>query len=152
MGAYQTVLVGPDGSDSSLRAVDRAAVLAAENNAKLIIATAHPPAREEHGGWSVPPGSTHGQDYRVVGDAPIYAILQDARERAHKAGAKNVEEKPIVGTPIDALVDLAEEVHADLLVVGNVGLSSVAGRLLGSVPANVSRKAKIDVLIVHTID
>jgi nucleotide-binding universal stress UspA family protein len=152
MGAYQTVMVGTDGSDSSLRAVDRAAVLAAENNAKLIIATAHPPAREEHGGWSVPPGSTRGQDYRVVGDAPIYAILQDARERAHKAGAKNVEEKPIVGAPIDALVDLAEEVHADLLVVGNVGLSSVAGRLLGSVPANVSRKAKIDVLIVHTID
>jgi nucleotide-binding universal stress UspA family protein len=152
MSAYQTLVVGTDGSDSSLRAVDRAAVLAAENNAKLIIATAHPPAREEHGGWSVPPGSTHGQDYRVVGDAPIYAILQDARERAHKAGAKNVEEKPIVGTPIDALVDLAEEVHADLLVVGNVGLSSVAGRLLGSVPANVSRKAKIDVLIVHTID
>jgi nucleotide-binding universal stress UspA family protein len=152
MSAYQTLVVGTDGSDSSLRAVVRAAVLAAENNAKLIIATAHPPAREEHGGWSVPPGSTHGQDYRVVGDAPIYAILQDARERAHKAGAKNVEEKPIVGTPIDALVDLAEEVHADLLVVGNVGLSSVAGRLLGSVPANVSRKAKIDVLIVHTID
>jgi nucleotide-binding universal stress UspA family protein len=49
-------------------------------------------------------------------------------------------------------VDLAEEVHADLLVVGNVGLSSVAGRLLGSVPANVSQRARTDVLIVHTID
>ena len=87
----------------------------------------------------------------MVGDAPVYAILQDARERAHKAGAKNVEEKPIVGAPINALVHLAEEVHADLLVVGNVGLSSVAGRLLGSVPSEVSRRAK-DVLIVHTTD
>jgi nucleotide-binding universal stress UspA family protein len=47
---------------------------------------------------------------------------------ARKAGATNVEEKPIVGAPIDALVHLAEEVHADLLVVGNVGLSSVTGR------------------------
>ena len=43
------------------------------------------------------------------------------------AGATNVEERPIVGAPVDALVDLAEEVHADLLVVGNVGLSTIAG-------------------------
>ena len=151
MSAYRTVVVGTDGSDSSLRAVDRAGAIAAEHGAKLIVATAHPPAPEEHGGYAVPPGSTHGEDYRMVGDAPIYAILQDARERAHNAGAKNVEEKDIVGAPINALVHLAEEVDADLLVVGNVGLSSVAGRLLGSVPSEVSRRAK-DVLIVHTTD
>ncbi len=150
MSAYQTIVVGTDGSDSSLRAVDRAASIAADHDSTLIVATAHPPTREEHGGWSVPPGSTHGQDYRVVGSAPIYGILQDARERAHKAGAKNVQEKSIVGAPISALVHLAEEVDADLLVVGNVGLSSVAGRLLGSVPSEVSRKARTDVLIVHT--
>jgi nucleotide-binding universal stress UspA family protein len=48
------------------------------------------------------------------------------------------------------LVDLAEEIKADLLVVGNVGLSTIAGRLLGSVPANVARRSKSDVLIVHT--
>lgn len=148
--AYQTVVVGTDGSDSSLRAVDRAGAIAADHGAKLIVASAHQQAREEKGGWSVPPGSTHGEDYRTVGDAPVYAILQNARERAHKAGAKNVEEKSIVGAPITALVDLAEEVHADLLVVGNVGLNSVAGRLLGSVPAEVSRKSKTDVLIVYT--
>ena len=40
--------------------------------------------------------------------------------------------------------------QADLLVVGNVGLSTIAGRLLGSVPANVARRSKTDVLIVHT--
>ena len=152
MSAYQTVVVGTDGSESSLRAVDRAAAIAADHSAKLIVATAHLPVPEEKGRYAIPPGSTHGQDYRTVGEAPFYAILRDARERAHKAGAKNVEEKDIVGAPINALVHLAEEVHADLLVVGNVGLSSVAGRLLGSVPSEVSRKAKTDVLIVHTID
>jgi nucleotide-binding universal stress UspA family protein len=47
-------------------------------------------------------------------------------------------------------VKLVEEVNADLLVVGDVGLDTVAGRLLGSVPANVARKARIDILIVHT--
>jgi nucleotide-binding universal stress UspA family protein len=152
MSAYQTIVVGTDGSDSSLRAVDRAGAIAADYGAKLIVVTAHPPAPEERGRYAVPPGSTHGQDYRTVGDAPIYAILRDARERAHKAGAKNVEEKSIVGAPISALVHLAEEVHADLLVVGNVGLSSVAGRLLGAVPSEVSRRAKTDVLIVHTTE
>ncbi|SOX52883.1 universal stress protein [Mycobacterium ahvazicum] len=152
MSAYQTVVVGTDGSDSSLRAVDRAAAIAADDGAKLIVATAHPPVAEERGRYAIPPGSDHGQDYRTVGQAPYYAILHNARERAHQAGAKNVEEKAIVGAPITALVQLAEEVGADLLVVGNVGLASVAGRLLGSVPSEVSRRAKMDVLIVHTSD
>ena len=152
MSAYQTVVVGTDGSDSSLRAVDRAAAIAADHGAKLIVATAHLPVSEEKGRYAIPPGSDHGQDYRTVGQAPYYAILQNARERAHRAGAKNVDEKAVVGAPINALVQLAEEAHADLLVVGNVGLASVAGRLLGSVPSEVSRKARIDVLIVHTTD
>ena len=150
MSAYQTIVVGTDGSDSSLRAVDRAAAIAADHGAKLIVATAHAPVREEKGRYAIPPGSDHGQDYRLVGQAPYYAILQNARERAHRAGAKDVEERPIVGDAIHALVHLAEEVDADLLVIGNVGLSSVAGRLLGSVPSEVSRRAKTDVLIVHT--
>lgn len=152
MSAYQTVVVGTDGSDSSLRAVDRAAAIAAGDGAKLIVATAHPPVAEERGRYAIPPGSDHGQDYRTVGQGPYYAILHNARERAHQAGAKNVEEKAVVGAPITALVQLAEEVGADLLVVGNVGLASVAGRLLGSVPSEVSRRAKMDVLIVHTSD
>jgi nucleotide-binding universal stress UspA family protein len=152
MSAYQTVVVGTDGSESSLRAVDRAGSIAADHGAKLIIATAHLPVSEEKGRYAIPPGSTHGEDYRLVGEAPYYAILREAAIRARKAGAKDVEEKSIVGAPITALVHLAEESSADLLVIGNVGLSSVAGRLLGSVPSEVSRKAKTDVLIVHTID
>jgi len=145
MSAYRTVLVGTDGSDSSFRAVDRAAQIAG-SDAKLLIASAYIPQHED-----TRAADALGQEsYKVSGTAPIYAILQDAKERAHTAGAKNVEERPIVGAPVDALVKLAEDEHADLLVVGNVGLSTIAGRLLGSVPANVSRRAKVDVLIVHT--
>lgn len=61
-----------------------------------------------------------------------------------------MEERSIVGAPINVLVQVAEEVRADLMVVGNVGLNSAAGRLLGSVPSEVSRRVKTDVLIVHT--
>lgn len=152
MSAYQTVVVGTDGCESSLRAVDRACVIAAEYGAKLVIATAHLPVPEEKGRYAIPPGSDHGQDYRTVGEAPDYAILREAAIRARKPGAKDVEERSVVGAPITALVNLADEVKADLLVIGNVGLASVAGRLLGSVPSEVSRKAKTDVLIVHTSD
>jgi nucleotide-binding universal stress UspA family protein len=145
MSVYRTVVVGTDGSDSSLRAVERAGHIAGAD-AKLIVATAYLPQPEDSRAADV----LKDESYKVSGNAPIYAILHEARERAHAAGAKNVEERPIVGAPVDALVRVAEDVGADLLVVGNVGLSTIAGRLLGSVPANVSRRAKIDVLIVHT--
>ena len=145
MSAYRTVVVGTDGSDSSMRAVDRAATIAGPD-AKLIVASAYLSQHEDGRAADI----LKDESYKVSGTAPIYAILHDAKERAEKAGAKNVEERPIVGAPVDALVHLAEKEKADLLVVGNVGLSTIAGRLLGSVPANVSRRAKVDVLIVHT--
>src|ERR1700741_2432511 len=145
MSAYRTVVVGTDGSASSMRAVERAARIAGAD-ARLIVASAYLPHPED----SRAADALGDESYKVSGTAPIYAILQDAKERAKAAGAKNVEERPIVGAPVDALVKLAEDEKADLMGVCNVGLSTIAGRLLGSVPANVSRRAKVDVLIVHT--
>jgi len=145
MTAYRTVVVGTDGSDSSLRAVDRAGSIAGAD-AKLIVASAYLP----HGDDPRADDVLKSESYKTHGAAPIYAILREAKQRAQAAGAKDVEERSIVGAPVDALVGLAEDVNADLLVVGNVGLNTIAGRLLGSVPANVSRRAKVDVLIVHT--
>ena len=146
MSSYKTVVVGTDGSDSSLRAVDRAGALASGPDSKLVIATAYFPSSDDSRAADV----LKDEGYKMSGNAPIYAILREAKDRAKAAGANDIEEKAIVGAPVDALVDLAEEVKADLLVVGNVGLSTIAGRLLGSVPANVSRRSKVDVLIVHT--
>ena len=91
----------------------------------------------------------HGDD---VAQIALVAFARKAHEvyAARQHRCEPVEERAIVGAPVDALVSLAEDSDADLLVVGNVGLSTIAGRLLGSVPANVSRRAKVDVLIVHT--
>lgn len=52
----------------------------------------------------------------------------------------------LVGT--EGLV--AKDRHVDLVVLGNRGLNSLAARLLGSVPANISHRATCDVLIVYT--
>ncbi|MDT5150025.1 MAG: hypothetical protein QOI01_1758 [Mycobacterium sp.] len=162
MDGYRTVVVGTDGSDSSLRAVDRAAEVAAEANAKLIVASAHVTPVEK-GGWSRAPShdsvsdprgadALGGEGYKLHGSAPVYAILREAHDRAKAAGARDIEERAIEGAPVHALVKLVAEVNADVLVVGDVGLDSVAGRFLGSVPAEVARKARIDILIVHTAD
>ncbi|KAA8969506.1 universal stress protein [Mycobacterium sp.] len=148
MTAYKTVVVGTDGSESSLRAVDRAGEIAAESNAKLIVATGYFPREEDPRAVDV----LGEEAYKVRGSAPVYEILRTARERAKAAGAKDVEERPIQSGPVDALVDLAKQVDADLLVVGNVGLdarSAIISRVF-SVPGSVASKAHVDVLIVRT--
>ena len=166
MSAYQTLVVGTDGSDTSFRAVDHAAAFAAKNNAKLIIAMAHLSYvdKGDKGGWGRPARPDRvidgraevalgGEgDYKMHGRAAIYAILREAGDRARAAGAKDIETRPIRGDPVHALLRLAKEVKADLLVVGNVGLSTRSDKWLGSVPGNVLRRAKTDVLLVHTTD
>ena len=148
MSAYQTLVVGTDGSESSLRAVDRAAKIAAESDAKLIIATGYFTQADDSRAADI----LREEGYKVRGNAPIYAMLHDARDRAKAAGAKNIEDRPIEAGPVQALVDLAEKVGADLLVVGNVGLdarSAIVGRVF-SIPGAVATRANIDVLIVRT--
>src|ERR1700753_358740 len=118
MTTYKTVVVGTDGSESPLLAVDRAAKIAADSDAKLIIATGYLPEKDDLRAADI----LGSEGYKVSGAAPIYSMLHDARDRAKAAGAKTIEDRPIKSAPVHALVDVAEEVGADLLVVGNVGL------------------------------
>ncbi len=148
MTAYRTVVVGTDGSESSLRAVQRAGEIAAQSNAKLVIASGYFPQKEDSRAADI----LGAESYMVRGNSPIYRVLRDARDRAKAAGVTEIEERAIEDAPVDALVALAEEARADLLVVGNVGLdarSAIIGRLF-SVPGAVATRATIDVLIVHT--
>ncbi|GAB3441498.1 universal stress protein [Actinophytocola sediminis] len=149
MAAYQTVVVGTDGSDSSYLAVDRAARIAADSGATLVIACAYHPAR--------PPDVARAQDqlgedvaYQVVGSTPAEDSVRAAADRARAAGATKIDTVVVDGEPVPTLSTVVRERGADLLVVGNRGLNTLAGRLLGSVPAEVARKSDVDVLIVHT--
>jgi len=54
------------------------------------------------------------------------------------------------GDPADAILDVAEETGADLIVVGNKGMTGVSRFLLGSVPNKIAHHAPCDVLIVRT--
>jgi nucleotide-binding universal stress UspA family protein len=144
---YKVIVVGTDGSETSLRAVDEAAAIAAKAGAKLIVASAYQAGSHKGG---VDPDQASGEGYRTQGNAPVYAMLRDAGSRARQAGAQDVEEKAVEGAPIDALLTLANDAGADLIVVGSVGLNSVVGRLIGSVPRAIRDRAKTEVLVVET--
>jgi len=149
MTAYQTVVVGTDGSDSSYLAVDRAARIAADAGATLVIACAYHPARQEDVARAA---DELGADvaYQVVGASPAEDSVRTATELAKKAGATKIDTVVVDGEPVPTLAKVVKERAADLLVVGNRGLNTLAGRLLGSVPAEAARKSQVDVLIVHT--
>jgi nucleotide-binding universal stress UspA family protein len=148
MAVYRTVVVGTDGSDSSFAAVDRAAGVAADAGATLVVVCAYYPASKQD--------VERAQDelgeeaYQVVGSAPAEDTLQSARDRAAKVGAQHIETVALKGEPVETLRKVVHERSADLLVVGNRGLNTLTGRILGSVPSEVARKSGVDVLIVHT--
>ena len=148
MSGYTTVLVGTDGSESSFRAVDRAAALARDAGATLLMVCAYRPmsAREVQEVQD----ALGGESYQVSGSTPAEGVLRDAADRACSAGAKAVEVLAVEGDAVDELVSVVEQRDVDLVVIGSRGLNSLAGRLLGSVPANISHRATCDVLIVHT--
>ncbi|MFB9838893.1 universal stress protein [Actinoallomurus acaciae] len=150
MASYRKVLVGTDGSPSSFRAVEAAGRVAADAGAKLIMLCAYHPMSDRERARA---GDQLGDlAYKVEGSTPADDALRAARDRAIAAGATDVEEVAVAGDAVDTLLALAEERGVDLLVVGNRGLNSLAGRLLGSVPANLSHRARCDVLIVRTTD
>jgi nucleotide-binding universal stress UspA family protein len=149
MPTFQTVVVGTDGSDSSYRAVDKAAALAGDSGATLVIACAyHPAGKDEVNAASDQLGDDVA--YQVIGANPAEDTVRTAASRAKKAGAGDVKTVVVDGEPVPTLLNVVREHSADLLVIGNRGLNTLAGRLLGSVPSEAARKAGVDVLIVHT--
>jgi nucleotide-binding universal stress UspA family protein len=148
MGTYHKIIVGTDGSDTSTLAVDRAASIAADNGAQLLIVTAYEPASK--GEVDAASDALKQDAFLVVGSAPAESVLRDATARAHSGGADAVETLAVAGPPVEVLDKVVSNYQADMVVVGNVGLNTLTGRILGSVPQRVARRAGVDVLIVHT--
>jgi nucleotide-binding universal stress UspA family protein len=148
VGSYKKILVGTDGSDTSLLAVDKAGLLAADSGAELLIVTAYEPASKDD--IRAASDALKEDAYQVVGSAPAESVLRNAADRARSAGATKVDTKAVQGPPVDVLDQAVADSGAELLVVGNVGLNTLTGRILGSVPQSVARRSGVDVLIVHT--
>lgn len=138
------IVVGTDGSATADEAVRRAAEAALLSGARLHIATAvDGPARAggatelpEELQWMNTPGRRADQ------------ILQRASELVDSAVVVELHTRE--GDAADVLVDLADELHADLIVVGNKGMHGMGGYVRPTVPNRVSHRARCDVLIVAT--
>jgi maltose/moltooligosaccharide transporter len=140
---YDRVVVGSDGTPTSLYAVDRAAEVAQAAQARLVVVTAYradQPSTE-------PAAGAHRDIYGV--DAAREALERSVtgltRERA-----RYIDQRLVAGEPAKALLDAVGNNPANLIVVGNRGLGAAQGQLLGSVPANVVKNAVCDVLVVQT--
>jgi nucleotide-binding universal stress UspA family protein len=146
---YSTIVVGTDGSEYALKAVEQAAEIAAALSARLIVVCAyHPLTAKEQSILAAAVGPT--SMYQVAGTDAAKEALAAARQRAVDAGSADVTATLAKGDPGQDLLTVAEDQAADLIVVGNRGINTLSGRLLGSVPSDVSQRAPCDVLIVHT--
>jgi nucleotide-binding universal stress UspA family protein len=145
---FQTIVVGTDGSDTAGQAVAQATELAGAVGAKLLIVSAYEPvsdARLRDEGRQVPAD----MQWMVNPREEVDATLQDAASGAIEGGVA-VETYARQGDPADAILDVAEEQGADLVVVGNKGMTGAKRFLLGSVPNKVSHHAPCSVLIIRT--
>jgi nucleotide-binding universal stress UspA family protein len=150
VSGYRTVVVGTDGSESSLRAVSRAGALAGACGATLVVACAYLPTDGDEREAARAEDVLRDEAYQVMGSHPAEELVRTAADRARSAGATKVKTLAVVGSPVETLLDVVRKEDADLLVVGNRGLNSIKGRLLGSVPADATRRSEVDVLVVHT--
>jgi nucleotide-binding universal stress UspA family protein len=143
----RTIVVGTDGSPSSMTAVKEAAALAVCTHARLqvacVVRVGHELAALSPMGLSM----AAGYDDRACADAST--SVERATEVARRAGAQ-VEGRVLTGEPAGCLMALAEELGADLLVVGSRGMTGPARFLLGSVPNRCAHHAPCSVLIVRT--
>ena len=145
---FQSIVVGTDGSETAGEAVTEAIELANSIGASIELVSAYEPVprqrlREES--RQVP----EDLQWMVNPREDVEATLRAACERIEAAGV-SVTTYAREGDPADAILDVAEERNADLIVVGNKGMTGAKRFLLGSVPNKVSHHAPCSVLIIRT--
>ena len=146
---YGSIVVGTDGSDTAKEAVRQATELAKAVGAKVLLVSAYEPVPESrlrHERSEVP----EDVSWMVNPREDVQAVLNDEAERIKGVGVGEVETFAREGDPADAILDVAEETGADLIVVGNKGMTGARRFLLGSVPNKVSHHAPCNVMIVRT--
>jgi len=145
---FRSIVVGTDGSDTAGQAVDEAIDLAKAVGARLCVVSAYEPvpqARLREEARQTP----SDLQWMVNPREQVEETLSDAAELVRAAGGE-VETFAREGAPADAILDVAEERDADLIIVGNKGMTGARRFLLGSVPNKVSHHAPCSVLIIRT--
>lgn len=140
---FETVVVGADASPTAAEAVQQAIELVKLTGGQLHIVTAYKPQQ------LTSPVSGVDEYLKSLGSGHLAeSLLADLASRATLAGV-DVTTHASTSAPADAICEVAVQVKADLIVVGNKGMTGVR-RVLGSVPNAVAHQAPCAVLIAFT--
>jgi len=146
---FGSIVVGTDGSETATQAVRQATELASAVGARIDLVSAYEPVptqrlREERR------EAPEDLQWAINPREDVDGTLDEAAEAIKRAGVE-VETFARQGDPADAILDVAEERSADLIIVGNKGMTGAKRFLLGSVPNKVSHHAPCSVLIIRTL-
>jgi len=142
---YDEVIVGSDGTPTSLVAVGHAAGVAHAADARLVVVTAYDPSEKPTGQVEV------GGRELLYGEAKAEAAMEaSVRELTVGKRLRPFERRIVAASPARALLDAAGDNPKNLIVVGNRGLGAEEGQMLGSVPGEVVAHAMCNVLVVQT--
>ena len=145
---FDRIVVGTDGSETANEAVRQATELAKAVGSSVDLVSAYEPvssARLREEAQQVP----KDLEWMVNPREDVDSTLKEAGGAIEEAGV-SVEIYAREGDPADAILDVAEEQKADLIVVGNKGMTGAKRFLLGSVPNKVSHHAPCSVMIIRT--
>jgi nucleotide-binding universal stress UspA family protein len=145
---FGSIVVGTDGSDTAKEAVRQSVELAKSVGAELLLVSAYQPMSRVSANREATQAPEDVQ-WMVSAREDVATLLSDAARTAEEAGVA-VQTFQRQGDPADAILDVAEERDADLIVVGNKGMTGAKRFLLGSVPNRVSHHAPCSVLIIRT--
>jgi nucleotide-binding universal stress UspA family protein len=144
---FKQIVVGTDGSETASQAVAQATELAKLTGAELNIVSAFAPVSRSRIAGEQRDAPADIQ-YEINPQEDVNLVLEAAAAAARRDGVE-VHTHPVQGDPSDAILNVAERTDADLIVVGNKGMTGKR-RILGSVPNNISHHAPCSVIIVRT--
>jgi len=145
---FGSIVVGTDGSDTAKEAVRQSVELARSVCAELLLVSAYQPVSRVSVNRETAQAPEDAQ-WMVSAREDVATLLSEAARTAEESGVP-VQTFQRQGDPADAILDVAEERDADLIVVGNKGMTGAKRFLLGSVPNRVSHHAPCSVLIIRT--
>ena len=145
---YSSLVVGTDGSDTATEAVRQATELAKALSARIHLVSAYEPVAESR---------LREERVQVPDDLQWMVNPREDVEGTLRRAAGGIESEGVEvatyareGDPADAILDVAEEQGADLIIVGNKGMTGARRFLLGSVPNKISHHAPCSVMIIRT--
>jgi nucleotide-binding universal stress UspA family protein len=139
-----TIVLATDGSDGASLAARAAADLSRRTGAQLHVIHAW---RHHLQGLGYP--TMAWTDYSYLDEREARRVLETQVDALEAAGDLSTESHLLQGSPVDAILDLCEELRPGLLVMGSRGLGPIGRLLVGSVSEGVVHHARCPVLVIR---